>query len=123
MTETVKLGKKPIFFKHEFDPSESTNSEGFTPEFEVVGQIKIAKTAPETTELIRFEFYDENYNLLSPGQVNGLTHSKSVGWYSYRKKTTRVILVFHLCFPQNCTFAHIGFQIWHAKTSVKLLWV
>lgn len=122
MTETVKLGKKPIFFKHEFDPSESTNSEGLTPEFEVVGQIKIAKTAPETAALIRFEFYDENYNLLSPGQVNGLTHSKSVGWYSYLRQendTGYFGISFEL--PQNCTFAHIGFQIWHAKTSVKLL--
>lgn len=122
MTETVKLGKKPIFFKHEFDPSESTNSEGLTPEFEVVGQIKIAKTAPETAALIRFEFYDENYNLLNPGQVNGLTHSKSVGWYSYLRQendTGYFGISFEL--PQNCTFAHIGFQIWHAKTSVKLL--
>ena len=122
MTETVKLGKKPIFFKHEFDPSESTNSEGLTPEFEVVGQIKIAKTAPETAALIRFEFYDENYNLLSPGQVNGLTHSKSVGWYSYLRQendTGYFGISFEL--PQNCTFAHIGFQIWNAKTSVKLL--
>ena len=122
MTETVKLGKKPIFFKHEFDSSESANSEGLTPEFEVVGQIKIAKTAPETAALIRFEFYDENYNLLSPGQVNGLTHSKSVGWYSYLRQendTGYFGISFEL--PQNCTFAHIGFQIWHAKTSVKLL--
>ena len=39
LAEITKLGKKPIFFKHEFDPSESANSEGLTPEYEIVGQI------------------------------------------------------------------------------------
>ena len=122
LAEITKLGKKPIFFKHEFDPSESANSEGLTPEYEVVGQIKIAKSAPPTAALVRFEFYDENYNLLTPGHVSGLTHSKAVGWYSYLRQendTGYFGISFEL--PQGCTFAHIGFQTWHAKTSVKLI--
>ena len=122
MNEIIKLGKKPIFFKHEFDPNESANSEGLTPEFEVVGQVKIAKSAPATSALIRFEFYDDNYDLLTLGQVNGLTHSKSVGWYSYLRQdndTGYFGISFEM--PQNCSFAHIGFQTWHAKTSVKLI--
>jgi len=117
-----KIGKKPIYFKHEFGPEDSTNSEGLTPEYEIVGQIKIAKSAPATAALVRFEFYDENYNLLAPGQVDGLTHSKTVGWYSYLRQendTGYFGISFEL--PQKCTFAHVGFQTWHAKSSVKLI--
>lgn len=117
-----KLSKKPTFFRHKFDDMSFSNVEGLIPEVELIGQIKIAKTAKPTGALVRFEFYDANFRLIEPARINGLTYSNNVGWYSYLRQdnsTGEFIITFDL--PENCAYANLGFQTWHAKTSVKIL--
>lgn len=122
LVKPCKLLKKPTYFKHKFDEMSFSNVEGLIPEVELFGNIKIAKNAKPSGALVRFEFYDANYRQLHPARVNGLTHSKNVGWYSYIRQdnaTGDFLISFEL--PEKCAYTNIGFQTWHAKTSVKLL--
>ena len=43
--------------------------EGLTPEVELAGNIKIAKTAKPTAALARFEFYDANFRPIHPARI------------------------------------------------------
>ena len=122
LEKPLKLSKRPTFFRHKFDDMSFSNVEGLIPEVELVGQIKIAKAAKTTGALVRFEFYDANFRLIEPARINGLTYSNNVGWYSYLRQdnsTGEFMITFDL--PDNCAYANLGFQTWHAKTSVKLL--
>ena len=72
--------------------------------------------------MVRFEFFDEQNDLINPARIQGLTFSNSVGWYSYLRQnneTGEFLISFEL--PENCIYLHVGFQTWHAKSSVKLL--
>lgn len=118
----TKLTRKPTYFRHKFDDLSSAGVEGLIPEFELYGKIKIAKTAKSTGALVRFEFFDSDSRPLNPAKIKGLTHSNNVGWYSYLRQdrsTGEFLITFEL--PEQCAFTNIGFQTWHAKTSVKLL--
>ena len=122
LEKPCKLSKKPTYFKHKFDDMSFSSVEGLIPEVELHGVIKIAKTAKPTGALVRFKFYDSNFKPIHPPLIVGLTESKGVGWYSYLRQdnaTGEFLITFEL--PENCAFANIGFQTWHAKTSVKLL--
>lgn len=122
LTEPTKLSKKTTFFRHKLDDVSLSNIEGLIPEIELSGKVKIAKNAKPTAALVRFEFYDSNFRPIHPAQINGLTHSNNVGWYSYLRQDNlngEFLITFEL--PKNCALVNIGFQTWHAKTSVKLL--
>lgn len=122
LTSPIKLNKKPHFFKHRFQSSNLENVEGLTPEFELHGQIKIAKFGKPSDALVRFEFFNEQNETIDPARIQGLTFSNSVGWYSYLRQnidTGEFLISFEL--PDDCTYLHVGFQTWHAKSSVKLL--
>ena len=122
LDKPLKLGKKPVFFRHKFDDMSFSNVEGLIPEVELFGQVKIAKMAKSTAALVKFEFYDANFRPIQPALINGLTFSNNVGWYSYLRQdnqTGEFLITFEL--PENCVFANIGFQTWHAKSSVKVL--
>ena len=122
LTNPIKLNKKPHFFKHRFQSSNLENVEGLTPEFELHGQIKIAKFGKPSDALVRFEFFNEQNETINPARIQGLTFSNSVGWYSYLRQnidTGEFLISFEL--PDDCTYLHVGFQTWHAKSSVKLL--
>lgn len=117
-----KLSKKPTFFRHKFDDMSLSSVEGLIPEVELVGQIKVAKKAKPTAALVCFEFYDANYRPIEPARINGLTYSKNVGWYSYLRQdssTGEFVITFEM--PEKSVYANVGFQIWHAKTSVKIM--
>lgn len=122
LEKPVKISKKPTFFRHKFDDLSYSNVEGLISEVELVGRIKIAKTAKPTAALVRFEFYDANFRPLEAARINGLTYSKNVGWYSYLRQdnsTGEYMITFEL--PEKCVYADVGFQVWHSKTSVKVL--
>ena len=122
LSSPLKLNKKPYFFKHRFQSSNLESIEGLTPEFELYGQIKIAKFGKPSDALVRFKFFNEKNELISPARIQGLTFSNSVGWYSYLRQnneTGEFLISFEL--PENCVYLHLGFQTWHAKSSVKLL--
>ena len=122
LEQPLKISKTPTFFRHKFDDMSFSNVEGLIPEVELVGRIKIAKTAKPTAALVRFEFYDANLRPLEAARINGLTYSKNVGWYSYLRQdnsTGEFMITFEL--PEKCAYADVGFQVWHSKTSVKVL--
>ena len=117
-----KLSKSPFIIKHRLDIESNSNIEGLTPEFELVGTIKIAKFGKPSDALVSFSFFDQDMELLNPAMVKGLTFSANVGWYSYLRQdneTGEFLIPFEL--PDNCVFVHTGFRIWHAKSSVKLM--
>lgn len=118
----IKLGKKPRFFKHRFQKKQLENIEGIAPEFELSGKVKISKHDSPSSALAQFQFFDENNNRLIPAIIPGLTHSNSVGWYSYLrqdKDSGDFVISFEL--PEKCVQLEIGFRTWNAKSSVKLL--
>ena len=120
--ESTKLSKSEFTIKHRLDINSDSNLEGLTPEFELIGTIKIAKNGKPSDALVSFIFYDENMEQLNPAIVQGLTFSNNVGWYSYLKhdnETGEFFISFEL--PDSCVFVHTGFRIWHAKSSVELL--
>lgn len=122
LTNPLKLNKKPQYFKHRFQSKHLEQIEGLTPEFELFGRIKIAKFGTPSDALAQFQFFDENNVRLELARVPGLTHSNSVGWYSYLRQnneTGEFAISFEL--PEKCVHLHIGFQTWHAKSSIKLL--
>lgn len=122
LSSPLKLNKKPQFFKHRFQTKHLEKIEGITPEFELFGHIKIAKFGSPSDALAQFQFFDEDNILLTPARIPGLTHSNSVGWYSYLRQsneTGEFGISFEL--PENCVYLHVGFQTWHAKSSIKLL--
>ena len=119
LEKEVKLTKTSKYFLHRLDFI--GNEEGLTPEFELVGSIKIAKFGKPSDALVNFNFFDENMEQLIPPVVKGLTFSNNVGWYSYLRQdneTGGFAIAFEL--PEGCVFIHTGFRIWHAKSSVKL---
>ena len=121
-TRPLKLNKKPQYFKHRFQTKHLEKIEGLTPEFELFGKIKISKSGTPSDALAQFQFFDENNVRLELARVPGLTHSNSVGWYSYLRQnndTGEFMISFEL--PEKCVHLHIGFQTWHAKSSIKLL--
>ena len=122
LDKPCKLSKKPTYFRHKFDELSFSNVEGLVPEVELIGKVKVAKNAKPTGALVRFQFYDSNFRAFIPARINGLTYSNSVGWYSYLRQdnaTGDFLISFEL--PEKCAYTNIGFQTWHAKTSVKLL--
>jgi len=122
LEKQFKLSKKPTYFRHKFNGLGFSNVEGLIPEFELVGKVKIAKHAKPTAALVRFEFHGADFQPIQPALINGLTYSKNVGWYSYLRQdntTGEFLISFEL--PEKCVYANIGFQTWHAKTSVKIL--
>ena len=122
LTNPLKLNKKPQYFKHRFQTKHLEQIEGLTPEFELFGRMKIAKFGTPSDALAQFQFFDENNVRLELARVPGLTHSNSVGWYSYLRQnneTGEFAISFEL--PEKCIHLHIGFQTWHAKSSIKLL--
>ena len=122
LDKPCKLSKKPTYFRHKFDELSFSNVEGLVPEVELIGKVKVAKNAKPTGALVRFQFYDSNLRAFIPARINGLTYSNSVGWYSYLRQdnaTGDFLISFEL--PEKCAYTNIGFQTWHAKTSVKLL--
>ena len=122
LDKPCKLSKKPTYFRHKFDELSFSNVEGLVPEVELIGKVKIAKNAKPTGALVRFQFYDSNFRAFIPARINGLTYSNGVGWYSYLRQdnaTGDFLISFEL--PEKCAYTNIGFQTWHAKTSVKLL--
>ena len=122
LSSPLKLIKSPQFFKHRFQSSNLENNEGLTPEFELHGQVKIAKFGKPSDALVRFKFFNDENELINPARIQGLTFSSNVGWYSYLRQNNETgdfLISFEL--PENCTYLHLGFQTWHAKSSVKLL--
>ena len=122
LEEPLKLSKKATYFRHKFDEMSFSSVEGLTPEVELAGMIKISKKAKPTAALARFEFFDAHFRQIHPARITGLTHSKNVGWYSYLRQdntTGDFLITFEL--PESCAYTNIGFQTWHAKTSVKIL--
>ena len=122
LTNALKLNKKPQYFKHRFRTKQLEKIEGMSPEFKLIGKIKISKHGSPSSALVQFQFFDENNSRLIPATIPGLTHSNSVGWYSYLRQdndTGDFMISFEL--PENCVQLNIGFQTWNAKSSVKLL--
>jgi len=122
LSDSLKLNKKPQYFKHRFQSTSLESIEGLIPEFELYGRIKIAKFGKPSDALVRFEFFNDKKELINAARIQGLTFSNNVGWYSYLRQnneTGEFLISFEL--PEDCIYLHVGFQTWHAKTSVKLL--
>tara|TARA_Y100001954_G_C15818665_1_gene608822 strand:- start:3155 stop:4753 length:1599 start_codon:yes stop_codon:yes gene_type:complete len=115
LTRNTIYFNSPILLKRE-----ELNNDLQNYSLDLVGNLEINPIEPETAVIAVFEFFDTLGEKIEFSQINGLTNSKNVGWYSYLRHNEDGSFAVSFDLNIEVSTIRLGFRTWHAKSPVYL---
>ena len=115
LTRNTIYFNSPILLKRE-----ELNNDLQNYSLDLVGNLEIDPIEPETAVIAVFEFFDTLGEKIEFSQINGLTNSKNVGWYSYLRHNEDGSFAVSFDLNIEVSTIRLGFRTWHAKSPVYL---